>query len=517
VRGGVPTQAQRGHNCLSRTGMGFRSPRQRRRERSGWESGTVIPTFVRLARFLAPNQSSRVAATAARLPLGFRSMHAQDLQTTAEQIEKNRVKLRVEVSEQAIEPAVSAAYRKWAQQIKVPGFRKGKIPRPVIDARVGPEVIREEALNQALPDFYRRALEAEDLEAIAPPEIDIVTFEPGHPLVFEATVDVRPEVSVPDLEAISVEAPSTEVTDDDLTEHLDRLRDRFAELEATAREARRGDFVLIDLQAYRHDQLLEEASSPDVLYEIGSKNGPPRLDEELQGVRPGAILKFNDTLPEAAGELGGQELSFTVLAKEVKAKKLPDLNDDFAKTVGEFEDLDALRADLKERLADVKRAMVDEEIHRKVLEELVRMSDLEPPEALVEGEFEHRLEHLNEDLEEAGLTMAQYSTHVGSTELEIRRDLRAGAATSVKAELLLEQVARDNEISIDQEDISREMALIAVRTGRDVEEIGEQLGEPGRLRALAADIMRRKALDFVVERVNVVNRPADSKAVEASE
>ncbi len=434
---------------------------------------------------------------------------APDLQISSERLDKNRVKLRVEAPEGSLKPALDAVYRRWAGEIKVPGFRKGKVPRQIIDARVGPEAIREEALRDALPDLYRDALAAEELEAIAPPEIEVLEFDSGAPLLFEAIVDVRPEITVPDLSSISIEAPPSEVTDEELDEQLDRLRDRFAELEPVGREARRGDFVLIDLKGYRHDEPVEGASAPDYLYEVGSRSGPPRLDEELEGARPGAILKFNDTLPPDAGELAGQEISFTVLVKEVKVKRLPPLDDELAKTMGEFDSLDELKDDLRERLAGVKKGMVREEIANRALAALVDASDLEPPEKLVDDELGHRIEHFEADLERAGLTMDEYTQRANLTDLEVRRDMRRQVERSVKAELLLEEIARTQSFDVTDEDIGREVALLAHRMGRDAKEVAEQVVSSGRLGSLAADIMRRKALEHVVEAINVAGRPAE--------
>jgi trigger factor len=434
-------------------------------------------------------------------------MQTTGIQTTTEQIQEHRVKLRVEMPENALTPAINAVYRELANQMKVPGFRKGKVPRQIIDSRVGADYVRNEALKEALPGFYQEALDAEGLEAIAAPEIDLQESGPGDPVVFEALVDVRPDVTIPDLDAITVQAPNEEVTEEDISEQLDRLRDRFAELDTIGREVRRGDFALIDLKGYVHEELVEGASAPDLLYEVGSRTGPPKLDEELEGNRPGAILKFNDVLP--AGEMAGQELTFTVLLKEVKAKKLPELDDDFAKTVGEFESLDALKEDLRTRLADVKKQMAADELRAAVLEELVRASDLEAPEKLVEHEFEHRLAHFEEDLTNANMSMADYLKQAGLTELELRKDIRDNAVRSVKAELLLEQVARDKEISIEQDDLGREVAYAAARTGTDPGELAKQLAASGRLGSVAADIMRRKALDYVVEHVNLAGRRAE--------
>ncbi|MFP5352828.1 MAG: trigger factor [Actinomycetota bacterium] len=440
---------------------------------------------------------------------------ATPLQTSTEQLEKDRVKLRVEVPESALKPAVDAVYRRWANEIKMPGFRKGKVPRQMIDARVGPEAIREEALREALPDLYRDALRAEDLEAIAPPEIDVVEFEAGAPLVFEATVDVRPEVQIPDLSSIEVEAPSSEVTDADVDDQLDRLRERFAELEPVGREARRGDHVLIDLKGYQNDELVEGMSAPDFLYEVGSRTGPAKLDEELEGTRPGAILKFADQVHIHRDDEHDhdhshmEDVSFTVLVKEVKTKKLPTVDDEFAKTVGEFDSVEDLKEDVRARLATIKHQMSEEELRARTLSALVDASDLEPPEKLVESEFEHRLQHLEQDLQRAGLTLDSYGAQVQLTELEIRRDLREQAARSVKAELLLEEIARDQEIDVTEEELGREISLAAAQAQRDPKEVAQNLVDSGRVGAVAADIMRRKALDYVVRSVNVTGGVTD--------
>lgn len=432
------------------------------------------------------------------------------LSVSAETLERDRVKLRVEVPEDALRPALDAAYRRWSQQIKVAGFRKGKVPRQIIDARVGRDTVRSEALEDALPGLYRESLRLRDLEPIAPPEIDIVSFEPGSPLVFEATVDVRPEVRVPDPATLRVEAPSVEVTDEDIDSQLERLRERFAELETVGRPARSGDYVLIDLKGYIHDREVEAASRPDLLYELGSRSGPPKLDDELENARPGEILRFTDRLPEAEGELADRDISFTVLVKEVKAKKLPPLDDELAKTMGEFDTLEELKADLRSNLEVMKRRLVEEQVRAAVLEELVKASDLEPPARLVEDEFQHRLGHLEEDLKRSGMTIADYAAQTQITELELRRDLRDQAARAVKAELLLEQVARDHEIEVTEEDIGREVALLAARSNSDPQELARRVaGDRSALTALASEVLKRKALDHLVEHADVIGRPAD--------
>ena len=431
------------------------------------------------------------------------------LKTTTERLENDRVKVRVEVPPAALEPTLNAIYRKWAQDIKVPGFRKGKVPRQLIDQRVGPEVIREEALREALPDLYREAMKAEDLDAITAPEVEVVEFEPDSPIIFEATVDLRPEITLPDYSTLSVEAPPSEVTDEEVDEQIEKLRDRFAELESVTREAKRGDFVLIDLNGSQNGELVEGATAPDYLYEVGSGNGPPKLDSEVEGERPGAILKFTDSVhihtedePEH-DHSHMEEVNFTVLVKEVKAKKLPPLDDEFAKTVGEFDTLDALKEDVRGRVAEMKQQMAQDQLRSLALDALVEAVPVEPPEKLVDDEFAHRLEHFEADLKQHGLTMEEYGRQAELTELEIRRDIREQVTRSIRAELILEQVAKEAEIKVEDDEIGQEIALAAMRSGRDPKEVAEQVVRSGRLGTVAADVLRRKALDHVVQNIDV--------------
>ena len=449
------------------------------------------------------------------------------LTTTSERLEANKAKLRVEVPEASLKPALDAAYRRWSNEIRVPGFRKGKVPRQLIDQRVGPEAIREEALRDALPDLYVSALESEELEAIAPPEIEVVSFESGVPIVFEATVDLRPEVVLPEYSDITVEAPSSELRDEDLKDQLDRLRDRFAELETIGRAARKGDFVVIDLKGYRGEELVEGVSAPDLLHEIGSGQGPPKLDDEVEGSKPGDIMKFTDTVGEGTGEPAGSgatsdgpqetmEVSFTVLVKEVKAKKLPELDDEFAANVGEFETLDELKDDLRQRLGEYQRQVAEQQVRNLVLERFVEAAELKAPERLVDDEVKHRMEHVEQDLASAGVTLEQYAEQTGSTELEVRSEVREQAAQSVKAELLLEEVVRRADIKVDDDDLGREIAYLSAQTNTEPGELAKELASSGRLRGLVADIMRRKALDHVVEQVNVVGLEPQTETIDDS-
>src|SRR5688500_4069057 len=322
-------------------------------------------------------------------------------------------------------------------------------------------------------------MQAEAPDALTSPEVAVVEFAPAAPLVFAATVDVRPEIQLPDYSTLTIEAPPSDVTDQDVDEQLDKLRDRFAELESVNRAVKRGDFVLIDLNGYQNGEPVEGATAPDYLYEIGSGNGPPKLDSELEGERAGSILKFTDSVhihtddePEH-DHSHMEEINFTVLVKEVKAKKLPPLDDEFAKTVGEFDTLDALRDDVRTRIAEMKEQMAQHQLRSLALEALVEAVQVDAPEKLVEDEFQHRLAHFEADLKQHGLTMDDYGRQAELTELEVRRDIREQVVRTLKAELILEHVAKETNIKDEDDESGQEIALAAMRSGRAPKEVAE--------------------------------------------
>ncbi len=292
------------------------------------------------------------------------------MQTTVQETDKHTVKLTIEVPPEEFGKDLDRAYRKIAQQVRIPGFRKGKVPRKIIDAQIGRDAVLGEFLEDSVPAYYRDALRENDLAPIADPNIDVEQLEDGKPLVFTATVEVRPRLKLAEAEykGIEVERPPVEVTDEDVDRLVDALRERFAELETATRPARSGDYVVMDLRATVHGEEVPEATRPDYLYEVGSGEFGEKLDAELEGKRAGEILNANDALPEHFGERAGQEVSFQILIKEVKGKKLPDADDEFAKTASEFDTLDELKASLREQLQKNKERGADAAVRDRVLQ-----------------------------------------------------------------------------------------------------------------------------------------------------
>jgi trigger factor len=431
------------------------------------------------------------------------------MHTTVEETDKHKVRLTVEVEPDRIGKDLDRTYRRIAQQVKIPGFRKGKVPRKVIDAQIGRDAVVGEFIEDSVPTYYREALREHELAPITDPDIDLGQLEEGKPLVFTATVEIRPRLQLEerDYKGIKVERPSASVSDREVDDMLERLRERFAELETVGRPARTGDYVLIDLRASIHDQEVPEATRPDYLYEIGSGEFTGKLDEELEGKRAGEILRFNAPLDERFGDRAGQEVSFQVLVKEVKGKKLPDVDDAFAKTASEFDTLAELREGLREQLRANKERAADAEVRDLVLQTLVDSVDVELPDALVDEEVEHRLRHARERAERTGMPLEELLRSQGFDELRFRSDARAHSIRAIKADLALEAVARNDDLEVTAEEIGREIGGLAAALGREPKDLAKSLDRSGQVVALAGDIIRSKALDFLVEHADISPDP----------
>jgi trigger factor len=432
------------------------------------------------------------------------------MRTELEEIDKHRVKLLVEVEPDEAKPVIDLAYSHVAEQVTIPGFRKGKVPRKIIDQQVGRPAVMREFLEHALPTFYFRAVREHELAPISDPEFDDIDIdEPEQTgLKFSAAVEVRPRVQFEesDYKGLRVERPTAEVSESEVDEQLERLRERFAELEVVGRPAGKGDFVVADIRSYVHDQEIPEASGQDVLYEVGSEALVPELDKELEGARLGDILKLNVKLPEGMGERAGQEVSLSVIVKEVKTRRLPELDEDFARTASEFDSLEALKADIKVRLGALKETRADAAVRDAALEALSRkVEDLELPDRLIDQETESRVRAVRERAERQGSTLEAVLQAGGVDELEFRADARTHALRAIRADLALEGVARAEELRVTDDDLDNVVQAIAKDVGRGAKEVRKQLESTGQMTAVAGDIIRDRALDLVVQHAEVVS------------
>ncbi len=425
--------------------------------------------------------------------------------TSVEELAENKVRLHVSIPAPDFERAIDAAFRKLAGEVKIPGFRPGKAPRRLLEARLGSDVARDQALRDSLPGYYADAVESERLDTIAAPEIDITAGEESGDVEFDAVVEVRPVVELQGYEELRVEVPSPAVADDAVDTQVDALRDRFADLEDSSRPLVEGDYAQIDIKGYVHDAAVDALTATDYLYEVGSGMLVPKLDTELAGKRPGDILKFSDALPERFGEQAGEDVAFQVLVKEAKRKVLPDVTDEWASEVSEFETVDELRADIRKRLELVNTMQAQMAARDKVLDAASELVTIDLSDALVQQEMEQRLHDIAHRLEAQGVTIPQYLEATGMDQQELVQQVRVAAERGVRADLALRAVAVQENIVATDDELDAEIARLAERLEEKPNKVRRDLERRGILEAVRSDIAKGKALRHLVDHAGVVD------------
>ena len=424
------------------------------------------------------------------------------MKSTVEPLEGNKVKLSVEVDESEFEKAIDAAFRKIAREVRIPGFRPGKAPRRLLEARLGSGVAREEALREALPTYYAQAVEENEVDVIAAPEIDITAGQEDGPVTFDAVVEVRPRVAIGGYEGLRVTVPSPHPTDEEVDAQVERVRDQFGELQPVSRPARDGDHVSIDIKGYRHEETIDGLTADDYLYEVGSGAILPEVDDNLRGAKVGDILKFNAAHPDPEEE---DDLSFQILVKDVKEKVLPDVTDEWANEASEFETVEELRDDIRRRIGTVKRAQAQMALRSKAAEALAGLVDEDPPEPLVESEVQGRLQDMAMRAQAQGTSIEEYLEMTGQDPQELVDGLREGARETVKVDLGLRALADAEGVEVSDEDVEREFERLAERLGRPVKEVRRRFGRSDQVAAVRSDLRKAKALEWLVEHVELVD------------
>lgn len=439
------------------------------------------------------------------------------MKSTVETLGPTRVKLAVEVPFAELQPSLDRAYRSIAGQLRVPGFRPGRVPPPIIDRRVGRGAVLEEAIRTAVPEQYSAAVREHDVRVIGQPEVDVTELSDGQHLKFTAEVDVRPQITLPAFESLEVTVDAPDVDDGEVDEQLAASRERFALLKAVDRSARTGDFVSIDLAAAVDGAPLEEAATSGYSYEIGSGHLVDGLDEALEGATAGDERTFTTRL--VGGDHAGEEAQVTVTVRSVKEKELPELDDDFAQSASEFATIEELRADIRARLGRLKRWQQLGQARDRALEALLAAVDVPLPEGIVQAEVTYREQTITEQLTAAGVALEDYLAEQELTAEQLQADLRTAAQQAVKGQLVLDAVAEAEQIGVSQEELTSELLRRAEQTRVAPEELARHLADSGQLALLAADVRRGKALGLVLQRAVVRDpsgAPVDLAAAEGA-
>ncbi|MHB8895038.1 MAG: trigger factor [Candidatus Geothermincolia bacterium] len=451
------------------------------------------------------------------------------MKTEVEKGEGHEVILRVEAGPEDLTEILDQTYKDLGHQMKVPGFRKGKVPKQVIDSHLGADYVRAEAVKNGLPTLYVMAVMESGIMPVSDPDINLLEAGEEGRVVFEAKVDVKPEVVVEDYKGLELKAPDTEVTDEDVQQALDEARDRFATLEVVeARPAEKGDYVMFDFKVFADGVPLEGKSGTDRMSEIGAGDFVPGFDEQLIGARKGDILDVIINFPDDYGEpeLAGKPATFRTIVKEIKRKVLPPIDDDLAKEVSHFDTLDEFREDLRSRIVNVKKSMGQRQLKEEVVKVLVEQTYIDLPESMVEHQVNGEIEELTEELAQRNITLEDYLQALKGTVGELEKAIREKVVDSLKAELILDAVASAEGIEVsdeEAEDYIRENALAA---GADPKKVIAEARKHNRIGNVKANLRLSKAVDLLVENAvledgeppeGVLLEPAAAETVETEE
>ena len=439
------------------------------------------------------------------------------MNSTLETLDDNKVKLSVTIEESEFEPKLDAAYQALSKEVNLPGFRKGKVPRKLIEQRFGPEIAREEALRQALPEYYSQAVVDNDVDVIAAPEIDITGGQAEGDVSFDAVVEIRPVISVAGHDSLRVEIPSPLPNDQDLEDRVDSIRRQHAELETVERAAADDDHVTINIAGTVDGEPVPGLTAEDYDYVVGSGAVVAEIDENLRGASAGDELSFSADHPDDSQD---DTIDFAITVKEVQASVLPEADDDFAKEASEFDTMDELRDDLMARLDDVKRAQAAQALDNNTGEALAALVDDELSEALIEDEMENRAQDMGMRLQAQGIQLEQYLQITGTTPEQFREQLREQAEVSARVDLALRAVAEQENIEISEEELDEELMVLATQLDQPLDSVREQLEAAGRLKPIRSDMRIRAALQWVTDRAEIVDEegnPVDRDLLETDE
>jgi len=436
------------------------------------------------------------------------------VKTDVEELSPTRVRLSVEVPFDELKPSLDKAYREVGRQVRIPGFRPGRVPPPVIDRRVGRDVVLSQAVNEAMPDLYAKAVAEGDIHTLGQPEVEITSLDDGKELTFTVEVDIRPKFELPDLASLAVTVDDTQVNPDEVAEYLSSLQERFASLKAVQRPVETDDYVSIDLSASVDGEPVEDAQASGLSYQVGSQSLLDGLDDALVGMSAGESTTFRTEL--AGGEFAGREADVTVTVHSVKVKEVPGLDDDFAQLASEFDTLGELRADTRAQLERMKATQQVVQARERALDALINRVDVPLPESVVAEEVEQNRDSLVQQLERAGATLEGYLEMANQTEEQFDTDLQERARRAVKVSLVLDQLAREEELSVDQAELSAYVTRQAEQMGVAPERLAKQLADDGRLPLAAAEVLRGKALNLIAERVKVTDSAGHEVDVQAA-
>ncbi len=415
--------------------------------------------------------------------------------------EENTVTLEVEIEKEKVADALQKAYQKIVKDVEIPGFRKGKVPRKVLEKKYGEEVLHKDALDILIPQAYHEAIEEEAIEPVAQPDVTDVFIESDKPATFTAEVKVKPEVVLGEYTGLDVEKPEVEITEEQTEQELEAKQEEHAQLVVADRDkVEDGDYVVIDFEGEMDGEVFPGGSAEDYNLEIGSGSFIPGFEDKLIGVEKGAETELELTFPEdyQADDLAGKDVVFTVLVKDIKTKDMPDLDDEFAKDLG-FDSLADAKESIKNDLHEEKEEETKRNFENEVIEKVVEGMEVNIPEEMIEDEIDNMIQQFKTQISQQGMDVEQYLEASGMSEADLKENYREQAEDSVKASLALEAIAELEDIEVSEEEIDEQVEEIAEQQDQDKEMIKSFLQMQGQLDQLKTSLQSQKVIEFLAE------------------
>ncbi|MCV2491658.1 trigger factor [Geodermatophilus sp. YIM 151500] len=436
------------------------------------------------------------------------------MKSTIEEVGPTRVKMAIEVPWGDLDHAFGEVYKELGRQVRVPGFRPGKVPNRVLDQRIGRPVILEQVVQHAVPEVYSTVVRENQVRVLGQPQIEVTRLDDNDTLAFTAEVDVAPRIELPALDDLQVTVDDVEVSDDEIDQQISVMRERFGMLTGVDRPAEDGDFVSIDLEAKLGDEVLEDGTTSGMSYEVGSGQLMEGLDDAVRGLSADESATFTTAL--LSGEHAGETAEVSVTVRSVKAKELPELDDEFASTASEFDTLAELRDDVRTRLARAKTMQQGAQARDKLVDHLIEAVDVPVPENLVEREIEWRNRAFETELQQAGMSWEQFLEMSGAESREAYdADQRANVEKAVRTQFVLDAVADAREVTVDNDDLSAQIIAQAQRNRISPEQYAQQLQQSGNIAEFVADVRRTKALAQLLEQTTITTESGATVDLEA--
>ncbi|CKU44831.1 trigger factor Tig [Mycobacterium tuberculosis] len=435
------------------------------------------------------------------------------MKSTVEQLSPTRVRINVEVPFAELEPDFQRAYKELAKQVRLPGFRPGKAPAKLLEARIGREAMLDQIVNDALPSRYGQAVAESDVQPLGRPNIEVTKKEYGQDLQFTAEVDIRPKISPPDLSALTVSVDPIEIGEDDVDAELQSLRTRFGTLTAVDRPVAVGDVVSIDLSATVDGEDIPNAAAEGLSHEVGSGRLIAGLDDAVVGLSADESRVFTAKL--AAGEHAGQEAQVTVTVRSVKERELPEPDDEFAQLASEFDSIDELRASLSDQVRQAKRAQQAEQIRNATIDALLEQVDVPLPESYVQAQFDSVLHSALSGLNHDEARFNELLVEQGSSRAAFDAEARTASEKDVKRQLLLDALADELQVQVGQDDLTERLVTTSRQYGIEPQQLFGYLQERNQLPTMFADVRRELAIRAAVEAATVTD--SDGNTIDTSE